>query len=89
VSGSVQIAGRDLGPHALAVIAPGSMPALRAREASRIVLLGGPDLGPRFIDWNFVSSSRSRIENAKAAWRAETFPTIPGDDQERIPLPFP
>jgi redox-sensitive bicupin YhaK (pirin superfamily) len=87
VLGSVQIAGRDLEPRSLAVIARGSTPTLRAREASRVVLLGGPDLGPRFIDWNFVSSSRSRILEAKAAWRAETFPTIPGDDQERIPLP--
>jgi len=39
------------------------------------------------MDWNFVSSSRERIERAKAAWRAQTFPRIPGDDEEFVPLP--
>lgn len=59
-----------------------------ARRPSRIVVLGGPPLdGKRFIEWNFVSSSRSRIEEAKAAWRAQAFPKIPGDDQEHVPLP--
>jgi redox-sensitive bicupin YhaK (pirin superfamily) len=51
------------------------------------VQAGGRAYGARFIDWNFVSSSRARIDDAKAAWRAQTFPRIPGDDQEHAPLP--
>ena len=50
--------------------------------------LGGPPLdGKRFMHWNFVSSTRERIERAKEAWRAQEFPRIPGDDREYVPLP--
>jgi hypothetical protein len=52
------------------------------------VLVGGRRLeGPRYIWWNFVSSSRQRIEQAKADWREGRFPTVPHDAEERIPLP--
>lgn len=61
---------------------------LRAERASRIVLLGGAPLdGKRYIDWNFVSSSRERLEQAKQAWRAGQFPKVVGDEAEFIPLP--
>ena len=51
------------------------------------MLLGGAPMdGPRHVWWNFVSSSRERIEQAKADWAAERFPPVPGDP-ERIPLP--
>ena len=43
--------------------------------------------GPRYLFWNFVSSSRERIEQAKADWKAGRFDTVPGDDREFIPLP--
>jgi hypothetical protein len=46
-------------------------------------------MGERFIEWNFVSSSRERIEQAKQAWQAREFPVVPGDDIEFIPLPSP
>jgi redox-sensitive bicupin YhaK (pirin superfamily) len=52
------------------------------------VLLGGAPLdGKRYIDWNFVSSSKERLEQAKEDWREGKFPTVPGDDVEFIPLP--
>ena len=52
-----------------------------------MMLLGGEPLdGERHIFWNFVSSSKDRLEQAKADWRAEHFPTVPGET-ERIPLP--
>lgn len=61
---------------------------LVAETAARLVLIGGEPLdGPRFIDWNFVSSSRERIEEARRAWRERRFPLVPGDEQEFIPLP--
>jgi hypothetical protein len=61
--------------------------AIRASVASRVMLLGGAPLdGPRYIWWNFVSSTRERIEQAKRDWRERRFAPVPGDE-ERIPLP--
>lgn len=61
---------------------------LRAESAARLVVIAGEPLdGARHIEWNFVSSSRERIEAAKADWRAGRFPLVPGDEQEFIPLP--
>ena len=61
---------------------------LFADGAARVMLLGGAPLdGPRHIWWNFVASSKNRIEVAKSDWRSGLFGKIPGDDQEFIPLP--
>jgi redox-sensitive bicupin YhaK (pirin superfamily) len=55
---------------------------------ARVMLLGGAKLdGPRHIWWNFVSSSKERIERAKSDWKEGRFGLIPGDDKEFIPLP--
>jgi redox-sensitive bicupin YhaK (pirin superfamily) len=80
-------AGATHGPGAMLLFAPG--PArLVAREATRVVLLGGAPLdGERHVYWNFVSSSRERIERAKDDWRARRFPLVPGDEVDFIPLP--
>jgi redox-sensitive bicupin YhaK (pirin superfamily) len=73
-----------------AYVVDGHAPALfRARKPSRLMLLGGAPLdGPRHIWWNFVSSSKDRIERAKQQWTDRAFPPIPGDDVEFIPLPL-
>ena len=60
----------------------------RATAASTVMLIGGEPVGERYIDWNFVSSHKERIEQAKADWQAGRFGTIPGDDAEFIPLPY-
>lgn len=61
---------------------------LKARSDSRVLLLGGEPLeGKRFVFWNFVSSSKERIEQAKSDWKNGRFPTVPGDEEEFIPLP--
>ena len=61
---------------------------LRAETTARAMLLGGGAfLTPRHAWWNFVSSSRERINDAKADWKAGRFPTIPGDDKDYIPIP--
>ena len=66
----------------------GSAPALRAREASRLMLFGGAPLdGDRRLWWNFVASTAERIEQAKVDWREGRFPKVPGDEEEFIPLP--
>jgi redox-sensitive bicupin YhaK (pirin superfamily) len=61
---------------------------MHASAASRLVILGGAALdAPRHLWWNFVSSSRERIEQARRDWAEGRFGLIPGDDQEFIPLP--
>jgi len=62
-------------------------PVLTAKEASTLMLLGGEPLGERFIWWNFVSSRRERIEQAKADWKEGRILLPPSDNQEFIPLP--
>ncbi len=63
-------------------------PPLRATENARVVLVGGAPLeGRRYIDWNFVSSSKDRIEQARRDWKGGRFPKVPGDEVEFIPLP--
>jgi redox-sensitive bicupin YhaK (pirin superfamily) len=76
------------GPGAMLVLEPGEQVTLYAGAPARVMLLGGAPLdGPRHIWWNFVSSSRERIERAKQEWADGRFGLIPGDDKEFIPLP--
>jgi hypothetical protein len=71
----------------MAVLAPGAEVTLGAARPARAMLLGGAPLGEkRHIWWNFVSSSLERIERAKADWRAQRFPAVPGET-DFIPLP--
>ncbi len=85
--GEVEIGG-DVHPAGeLLVLRPGDAVAVTARRPSRLMLLGGEPMdGPRYVWWNFVSSSRERIEQAKADWRAGRFDAVPGE-VEVIPLP--
>jgi redox-sensitive bicupin YhaK (pirin superfamily) len=78
------------GPGAMLALEPGEEVTLYADAAARVMLLGGAALdGERHIWWNFVSSSRDRIERAKQEWKDGKFGLIPGDDKEFIPLPEP
>ena len=88
VEGSVRLADAvDIGAGVMATLAAGSALELRARGATRAMLLGGDALdGERHIWWNFVASSHERIERAKRDWAEQRFAPVPGDD-ERIPLP--
>ncbi len=87
VEGEVDIAGDVFGPGQLLVFRPGDRITVRARGAARFLMLGGEALdGPRHIWWNFVSSRRERIEQAKEDWKAGRFDTVPGET-EFIPLP--
>jgi redox-sensitive bicupin YhaK (pirin superfamily) len=86
--GRVEIDGERYGTGQFVVLARAAgAVSVQAAEPSRVMLAGGAPIdGPRFIDWNFVSSSRDRIEKAKRDWRERRFAAVPGDD-ERIPLP--
>ena len=88
IEGEVEWGGEVLSATQVAVQSGASAPAVRVREGGRLMLFGGAPLdGERHLWWNFVSSSRERIEQAKADWAAQRMGTIPGDDQEFIPLP--
>ena len=87
VDGAVEVDGEAVAAGHMAVLLPGTTPVMRASGAARVMLVGGDALdGERFIWWNFVSSSRERIEQAKDDWRAQRFAPIPGET-EFIPLP--
>ncbi|MFK8250420.1 pirin family protein [Ancylobacter terrae] len=85
--GRIEVGGRDYGAGQMLVFGAADDPVMVAREASTVMLLGGEPLGERFIWWNFVSSRKERIEQAKADWKAGRIALPPGDDHEFIPLP--
>jgi redox-sensitive bicupin YhaK (pirin superfamily) len=87
VAGRVEIAGHTFVPGQMAVFAHDAGCTVQAIEPSTVMLLGGEPVGPRHIWWNFVSSRKARIEQAKADWQAGRIPLPPNDDQEFIPLP--
>jgi redox-sensitive bicupin YhaK (pirin superfamily) len=87
VDGMVEIAGDCFEGPKLLIFRPGDRITVKAVSRSRLLFLGGSALeGPRHVWWNFVSSSRERIEQAKEDWRMQRFPAIP-DESEFIPLP--
>ena len=87
VSGEVEIAGDRFEPGRLLVFKPGDRITISALMPARLAVVGGAAMdGPRHIWWNFVSSRKDRIEQAKADWKAGRFDTVPGET-EFIPLP--
>ena len=88
LEGEAQLDGADLPEKHLVVLDRGARHVLRAKTPLKAMLFGGEPLdAPRHMWWNFVSSSKERIEQAKTDWESGAFGLIPGDDQERIPLP--
>lgn len=89
IDAPIECAGERLEPGTMAILRPGARVEIRATTgAANVMLVGGAPLdGPRHIFWNFVSSSKDRIEQAKGEWRERRFPAVPGDDVEFIPLP--
>jgi redox-sensitive bicupin YhaK (pirin superfamily) len=85
---ALYVDGLPLEPTTLYVLRPGAAATLQSERGGRVMLCGGAQLdGPRHVFWNFVSSRRDRINQAKDDWRAGRFPLPPGDDHEFIPLP--
>jgi redox-sensitive bicupin YhaK (pirin superfamily) len=85
--GAVDVAGRTCSSGRMLVFSPGEQAQLSASEPATIMLLGGEPLGERFIWWNFVSSRKERIEQAKAEWKGGRIALPPSDNTEFIPLP--
>jgi len=88
VDGGIDIMGDRFTPGQLLILRPGDAITVTATADARVVFVGGAAMdGPRHIWWNFVSSRKERIEQAKADWKAGRFDTVPGDESEFIPLP--
>lgn len=88
LDGEVEIAGDRFGPRRLLVFRPGDRLAVTAVTRASLMLLGGEPMdGPRHIWWNFVSSSKDRIDAAKADWKAGRFDKVFGDEKDFIPMP--
>lgn len=88
VGGQAEIDGEPIEPFALYVLRPGHAATLASRTGGKAMLMGGQAFATaRHVFWNFVSSSRDRINQAKEDWKAMRFALPPGDDQEFIPLP--
>jgi redox-sensitive bicupin YhaK (pirin superfamily) len=85
--GSVEVSGNTYTVGQMLVFTKGVDPVIIAKENSTLMLLGGEPLGQRFIWWNFVSSRRERIEQAKADWKEGRIILPPTDNHEFIPLP--
>jgi len=85
--GSVEISGNSYQMGQMLVFSEGVDPSIMAKEPTTLMLLGGEPLGERFIWWNFVSSRKERIEQAKEDWKQGRILLPPNDDQEFIPLP--
>jgi redox-sensitive bicupin YhaK (pirin superfamily) len=88
VGGEASVDGHALTLYQLAVLQPGREMTLESRSGARVMLMGGEAFTTkRHAWWNFVSSSRERINQAKDDWREGRFGTVPGEDGEFIPLP--
>ncbi len=88
IDGAIDIAGDTFEPGKLLVFKPGDVVTVTAARNAHFVIVGGAPMdGPRHIWWNFVSSRKERIEQAKAEWKAGHFGRVPGDEIEFIPLP--
>ena len=88
VGGEASLDGTPLRLYGLTILAPGAAMQLTSKAGGRVMLLGGEAFRtPRHVWWNFVSSSRERINQAKDDWRQGRFPKVPGDTEEFIPIP--
>ena len=88
VEGSISVAGETHEAGRLVVFHPRDPIVITSATGSRFMRLGGEPMdGPRYIWWNFVSSSKDKIEAAKEDWKQAKFAIVPGDEKDFIPLP--
>ncbi|MER9498718.1 pirin family protein [Mesorhizobium sp. M0587] len=88
LEGEVSISGDVFPAERLLVFRPGDEIVVSSERGAHFMLFGGASLGSkRYIWWNFVSSSKERIEQAKQEWKTGRFDIVPGDEEEFIPLP--
>ncbi|EXJ11144.1 pirin family protein [Nitrincola nitratireducens] len=86
-SGEVCLSETPIKAHQMAVLTQHQDILITASSATRIALIGGQGIGKRYMEWNFVSSRKERIEQAKQDWQQGRFAKVPGDEDEFIPYP--
>lgn len=84
-SGALRAHGSELPTHSMTIFSQEPGVAVTATEDTRIAVIGGEPVGKRFIEWNFVSSSKTRIDQAREDWRAGRFDKVVGDEEAFIP----
>lgn len=87
VKGSIEVSGKTYGQSQMIVFSKNAEEVVLAKEHSTLMFLGGEPVGDRFIWWNFVSSRKERIEQAKADWKAGRIILPPNDNKVFVPLP--
>ena len=87
VEGALTIENTVLPANSMAILSAKDKITITASEQSRIAFIGGEVFDKRYMDWNFVSTRKDRLEVAKQDWKAGRFPKVPGDENEFIPLP--
>lgn len=85
--GEVLAGSTSVKQYAMAVLTDSPTVTITADRDSRIAIVGGQNIGQRYIEWNFVSSRRERIKQAKLDWKTGQFPKVAGDEDDFIPLP--
>lgn len=86
LAGAIEVAGTRVHAQQTALLAPGAA-VVTGAGAARVLAFGGAPVGPRYLWWNFLHSSRERLEAAKVAWRAGDLPLPPGDTESFTPAP--
>lgn len=86
-SGQLKIKETQVTQHSMAVFNHSVAVEVIALNDARVAIIGGRNLGKRYVDWNFVSSSKAKIAQARKDWQAGHFAKVPGDEDEFIPLP--
>ena len=87
VSGGIMLLGQAIASYSMVILEDNTTAAIEATADARVAIIGGEKMPPRFMEWNFVSSRRERIEQAKNDWHSGRFPLVTGDEKEFIPLP--
>jgi redox-sensitive bicupin YhaK (pirin superfamily) len=87
VSGEVTVDDQVISANQMAILEDNSVATVQAKSETQLAFIGGEKLTKRYLEWNFVSSQKERIEQAKQDWRNQSFPKVPGDEDEFIPLP--
>lgn len=87
VEGSINANYKIINKHQMLYLKKDELYEIKAEKNCKIIIIGGNRLTERYLDWNFVSSSKRRIEKAKQDWKNGNFPLVPGDEEDFIPLP--
>jgi len=87
VSGNIVISNQEIPQYSMVILENKATATIQATVDTRIAMIGGERMPKRHLEWNFVSSRKERIEQAKKDWQNGKFPKIPGDEVEFIPLP--